>query len=346
MRLTLNIIFNRLSVIFLVSLALVSCGSMSVGDGDFPEWVQSEPDNFPNSQYLSATGSASKVEQAKARALGNLAKVFEVKINEVSISVDDVSTTRVQGVETVEKRQSIASTVNIETDKMVQGARVAEQWQNSADLTWHALAVLDRSQAGNNIRTEMRRLDEETQYSLSQYETRLDAFDRISDLQQANSLQVDRQTLQKALKVIDIQGRGSPARWNLAELRDDLDQELKKLPLKTQIRTDGIGDLRKALQGAASKSGFEPDNARSMNNYTLVGNLDSQQPIKKDNWYWMRSSLTIELLALDGSTVIGSRTWLLKVSAGDVSQLKPRMKKVVEDKLNAELLNTMLDFAS
>jgi len=51
---------------------------------------------------------------------------------------------------------------------MVRGARIAEQWQNSADLTYHALAVLDRTQAGNNIRSEMNRLDEETQYALDQ----------------------------------------------------------------------------------------------------------------------------------------------------------------------------------
>ena len=69
---------------------------------------------------------------------------------------------------------------------MVQGARIAEQLQSSADLTYHALAVLDRTQAGNNIRGEMRRLDEETQYALDQQVNRDDVLLKISDLDKAN----------------------------------------------------------------------------------------------------------------------------------------------------------------
>ena len=328
------------------SSLLVACNTASVYDSDYPEWVQSEPDNYPHAQYLSATGSASNAEQAKARALGNLAKVFEVQINEVSVSVDDVRTHEVQGVETVEKRRNLASTVNLETSKMVQGARIAEQWQNSADLSYYALAVLNRSQAGNNIRDEMLRLDKETQYSLDQYKTRSDAIKKISDLQQVNTLQNDRQLLQKALKVIDVQGRGSPAKWTLAELREELGQALIDLPLRTRGVNDDVGELEQILQGAAARAGFDPGARNGEQSYSLVAAVDSQPPIKKNDWYWLRSSLKIELVSLDGNSVLGYRTWMLKVSAGDVSQLNGRMKKSVEEKLEDELLSSMLDFAS
>lgn len=330
--------------VLVVSLLITACmqSTAVMSTGDSPQWVSGEPDMYPNFKYLSATGSASKAEQAKARALSNLAKIFEVQIREVSTTSQDTKSFRKDGVETVEASARIASTVNLKTDKMVQGARIAEQWQNSADLTYHALAVLDRTQAGNNIRSEMNRLDEETKYALDQQKKRSDALLKISDLQKANTLQQDRKTLQKTLKIIDVKGKGSPALWNLAELREQLQQALRSLPLKTVVKTDDIGGLGNILQGAASKAGFNVGRS----GYQLVASLEAQPPINRDDWYWLRATLKIELIGQDGVTVIGYQSWPLKVSASNPSQLNARMLKTVDKKLKQELLKSVLEFAT
>jgi hypothetical protein len=330
--------------ILMLSLLITACmqSAAVMSTGDAPEWVRSEPDMYPNFKYLSATGSASKAEQAKARALSNLAKIFEVQIREVSTTSQDTKSSKKDGVETVESSARIASTVNLKTDKMVQGARIAEQWQSSADLTYHALAVLDRTQAGNNIRSEMNRLDEETQHALDQQKKRSDALLKISDLHKTNSLQQDRQTLQKTLKIIDVKGNGSPALWNLAELNEQLQQALRSLPLQTVVKTDDIGGLSNILQGAASKAGFNVGSS----GYQLAASLETQEPINQGNWYWLRATLKIELIAQDGVTVIGYQSWPLKVSASNPSQLDARMLKEADKKLKQELLNSVLEFAT
>ena len=330
--------------ILMLSLLITACmqSTAVMSTGDAPEWVRSEPDMYPNFKYLSATGSASKAEQAKARALSNLAKIFEVQIREVSTTSQDTKSSKKGGVETVESSARIASTVNLKTDKMVQGARIAEQWQSSADLTYHALAVLDRTQAGNNIRSEMNRLDEETQHALDQQKKRSDALLKISDLHKVNSLQQDRQTLQKTLKIIDVKGNGSPALWNLAELNEQLQQALRSLPLQTVVKTDDIGGLSNILQGAASKAGFNVGSS----GYQLVASLETQEPINQGNWYWLRATLKIKLIAQDGVTVIGYQSWPLKVSASNPSQLDARMLKEADKKLKQELLNSVLEFAT
>ena len=324
----------------LVTACMQSTAVMSTADA--PEWVNNEPDMYPNFKYMSATGSASKAEQAKARALSNLAKIFEVQIREVSTTSQDTQTSKKGGVETVESKARIASTVNLKTDKMVQGARIAEQWQNSADLTYHALAVLDRTQAGNNIRSEMQKLDDETQHALDQYGQRNDALLKIADLHKANELQQDRQTLQKTLKIIDVKGKGSPPRWQLAELNEQLRHELRSLPVQTVVRVDDIGGLNNILQGAAAKAGF---NVRD-SGYQLAASLEKQQPINQKDWYWLRATLKIELIAEDGATVIGYQSWPLKVSAGNPSQLDARMLKAADKKLKKELLGSILEFAT
>lgn len=326
--------------VFLVSACMQSTPVMSTSDA--PQWVRGEPDLYPNFKYLSATGSASKAEQAKARALSNLAKIFEVQIREVSTTSQDTKSTRKGGVETVESSARIASTVNLKTDKMIQGARIAEQWKSSADLTYHALAVLDRSHAGNNIRDEMNRLDEETQHALNQQKNRSDKLLKIADLHKANTLQQDRQTLQKTLKIIDVKGKGEPSPWSLAQLNEQLQQALRALPLQTVIKTDDIGGLNNILQGAAAKAGFNV----AASGYRLTASLESQAPINQGDWHWLRATLKIELIALDGVTVVGYQSWPLKVSASSPTQLDARMMKAVDKKLKQELLNSVLAFAT
>lgn len=325
---------------FLATACMQSTAVMSTSDA--PEWVRSEPDMYPNFKYLSATGSASKAEQAKARALSNLAKIFEVQIREVSTTSQDTKSSKKDGVETVESSARIASTVNLKTDKMVQGARIAEQWQSSTDLTYHALAVLDRTQAGNNIRSEMNRLDEETQHALDQQKKRSDALLKISDLHKANALQQDRQTLQKTLKIIDVKGKGLPALWSLADLNERLQQALRSLPLQTVVKTDDIGGLSAIVQGAASKAGFNVGGS----GYQLAASLETQEPIDQGDWHWLRATLKIELIAQDGVTVIGYKSWPLKVSASSPSQLDARMLKEADKKLKQELLNSVLLFTT
>jgi len=333
--------------ILLVTLLLGACmqSTSVLSTADAPQWVKGEPELYPNFKYLTATGSASKSEQSKARALSNLAKIFEVQIREVSTTLRDTQTSQRGGIETVQKNQRIASSVNLKTDKMVQGARIAEQWQNSADLTYHALAVLDRSQAGNNIRDEMDRLDDETRFSLQQHTDRNDPLLKISDLHTANTLQQDREALQQTLKIIDVRGKGDPARWSLAELDERLQRELRALPVHAVIVSDDIGGLKNILQGATAEAGFSVAGAGS-GVYTLAASLESQAPMLKDDWHWLRATLKIELIAQDGVTVIGYKSWPLKVSAGSASQLEARMMKAADKKLKAELLDTVLEFAT
>lgn len=332
---------------FSVSLLTACMQSTAVMNAsDTPQWVRGEPDLYPNFKYLSASGSASKAEQAKARALSNLAKIFEVQIREVSTTSQDVKTHQQGGVETVEKSARIASTVNLKTDKMVQGVRIAEQWQNSTDLTFYALAVLDRTQAGNNIRGEMRELDDQTQYALDQQVNRSDALLKISDLHKVNTLQQDRQTLQKTLKIIDLKGKGAPARWNLAQLNEQLQSALRSLPLQISVKADDVGGLNAIIQGAAAKAGLNVGGTNNQGgHYLLSASIEAQDAIKKDDWYWLRATLKIELIAQDGVTVIGYQSWPLKVSGSSVAQLPDRMRKEADKTLKQQLLNSMLEFA-
>jgi hypothetical protein len=334
----------RYSFTFLVMVLTACSQSLSVIDsGAGPDWLAGEPENYPNAAYVSATGSASQPEVAKDRALGNLAKIFELQVRESSTTTQDVQTQRSEGVESVQATARIASKVNVHTDKIINGARIAEQWQNPDDLTHYALAVLDRGQAGNNIRGEINRLDREIAFSVANAESRADPLQQVADLQTAILMQAERDSMQKSLKIIDLEGRGKPSAWSIAELTEQQDRVLQSLNMRSVVGTDSVGELDRVLQGAMANAGFAQSGAGD--GYTLSASVETQDAMQKEGWYWLRGTLNINLAGPDG-TVLGNKSWPVKVSALQQNQLNARMLAEIDNRLKTELRSTVLGFAA
>ena len=97
------------------------------------------------------------------------------------------------------------------------------------------------------------------------------------------------------------------------------------------------------LQAAMASAGFTHNSSAST--YTLSASLETQQAMFKEGWYWQRGALNLDLSNAEG-TVLGSRSWPLKVSAVQRQQLNGRMLAEVDRTLKGELKNTVLGFAS
>ena len=333
---------NRLAVICILMTGCTQSPDIVNADG-VPRWVHGEPANYPNASYVYATGAGSQAELAKDRALGNLAKIFELQIRETSTTTQDVQTQASNGVESVQSTARIASKVNIHTDKMIKGARIAQQWHNPDDLTYYALAVLDRSQAGNNIRGEMNRLDRETAFIMANADSRRDPLQKVADLQNAINMQLERDSLQKTLKIIDLKGRGMPSAWSLSELLEQQDRVLKSLNIRGVVIVDSVGELEKMLRAAMANAGFT--HSSNDNGYTLSASVETQGAMLNEGWYWQRGALKLDLADAEG-TVLGNRSWPLKVSAMQQQQLSSRMLVEINKKLKNDLKATVLDFAT
>jgi hypothetical protein len=77
----------------------------------------------------------------------------------------------------------------------------------------------------------------------------------------------------------------------------------------------------------------------------LSAGLETQSPLEKEDWYWLRATLTLRLTSADGK-VLGNKTWPLKVSASSKGALNQRMIASVEKKLNQELKSSVMGFAT
>lgn len=333
-------------VLFII--ALTACKSQAVvskgSSGKQPDWVNGDSFNYPHSAYIVGKASASNRETAKNRALANLSKTFELKIQEESKTLSDVRSRVVNGKESYTKDSRLTQNIKIETDKVLEGARVAELWQDKKLFEFHALAVLERSQAGRNIRQQMSKLDQATRSELKRARSNTDKLLAMAAMNQAFKQQLERQSLQKTLKIIDLKGVGKPSSWNLADMRAELESQLLALKISNQIDSSDLSQLNRLIKGAMSKAGFPAVNGVA--DYKLVASSQLTDVGMRSGWYWVRGKITVKLTEAGNGKVRGTHTWSFKTSANSkdvaVSRLVTKADKVMKN----DMKKVILDFAT
>ena len=108
-------------------LLLTGCA----GTGGKPRWVDGQSKDYPDDSFMTATGSADDQEKAKARALSNLAKIFEVQIDESSHDESSAWTQSVDGERRQGNEQLAARYLDAYTSKLLEGAKIAESWYDN-----------------------------------------------------------------------------------------------------------------------------------------------------------------------------------------------------------------------
>ncbi|MDH5392643.1 MAG: LPP20 family lipoprotein [Gammaproteobacteria bacterium] len=333
-------------VVFII--ALTACKSQVVvgkgSSGKQPDWVNGDSFDYPHSAYIVGKASASDRETAKNRALANLSKTFELKIQEESKALSDVQSRVVNGKESYTKDSRLTQNITIETDKVLEGARVAEIWQDKKLFEYHALAVLERSQAGKNIRQQINKLDESTRSELKRARSNADKLLAMAAMNQAFKQQMERQNLQKTLKIIDLKGVGKPSQWNVSEMRGELENQLLALKISDEVESSDLSQLNRLLKGAMSRAGFPA--VKGAADFKLVASSQLTDVGMRSGWYWVRGKITVKLMEANSGKVRGTHTWSFKTSANSkdvaVSRLVTKADKAMKD----DMKKVILDFAT
>lgn len=330
----------------LLILSLFGCSSNStnVRSKTAPDWVSGESALYPHSGYVTATGSAAEPERAKDRAMGNLAKVFEAHIVESSTTRTDTQTALSGGVEAANIQKSLAQRISVRADKILEGIRVAALWQSSADLTYHALAVIDRHKAGTILRDRINKLDTDTAFELESIPDLQDDLKRIAAYERVINMQKTRNNIQKTLKVIDLKGKGLPPLWSMVELTSLANNVLSQMRIAGDVRPGERSGLKQLLQAAMSQAGFTA--VSGVADYTLVAVLDMQAPSEEQGWHWLRGDLSVQLIDEHSRTVRGRHSWPIRVSATQSSQLTGRFNKAIELALKNDLKAILIGIAN
>jgi hypothetical protein len=324
-----------------ITVLISACASHPVTDR--PDWIDVGSKRYPAELYLSGQGSADTLDDAKDRARADLAKQFEVAIDEHGRQEQQYRKKQ-KGEESRESlQQSVSRQLITRTTRTVQGIEIADNWQDEATHKYYTLAVLSKQKARQQFTQQIDGLDQQTLQRLKQAEDEKDALRKTALIQQAIDIQQQRTAVQSALQVVDASGRGIPAKYSLGELLRTRDTLIGRIALAPA--TEGImaQRLQPLLSGNTATAGFKVAEA-GQSDYDLVAEAKLEPPLKEKGWIWLRGTLQLTLRDSSGNE-IGVKRWPLKAASITQEQTEQRLLDDVDSILKNELRGAVLGFA-
>jgi hypothetical protein len=327
------------------SLLIASCllsPAVVCGASATPGWVQGESTEYPDSQYLVGRGVGATEEEAQNRARGDLATIFEVR---VEVRTEN-TTTVAQSGKSEQVNKFASQQVSAKTDKVISGVKIAQLWRDPATKDFHALAVLSRKQAAASLREELDKIDAEVQQQMEAAEAVADPLLKVGALSRALDVSVKRDGFQASLRVVNPSGRGIDAPIPQATVQAKIDATLKHILIVPEVEEDaGAKEFASILKGGLAAAGFLATHAGDAQ-FALVGKLTLNDLGRRANWNWMRATVEVSLVEKATGRVRGSQTWPMKASAQDAQTARSRALIEVEKLFKQELRQAIIGFSA
>lgn len=335
---------RALNTLLLSTIVFISgCSSTAIKHHGQPDWLDGHSKHYPSQLYLTGQGSADNLIDAKDRARADLAKQFEVAINEHSQQQQQYSKQQ-QGEQSIEKlQQSVSRQLITQTTRTIQGIEIADSWHDQSTHKHHALAALSRNKAKQNFEQQIQTFDEQSRQKLKQAEAENNSLRKAALVQQAIDAQLQRQASQSALQVVDASGRGKPANISLAELVRTRDSLIDNITLSPKTSGALAQQLQTIVSGNSANAGFQIG-ADEKSDYTLLAEVELDRPFKQKQWHWLRGTLELRLIDSNNNDV-GVKRWPLKAASVTPEQAEQRLLSDIDAILKNELRKTVLGFA-
>ena len=332
---------TSIRILFTAALLLLG-GCASHPTSSQPDWVIGDSATYKSAQYLLGRGQGATQEDAKDRARDDLAKIFQVA---VVASSNDVQQFKSAGAAGGQYESQSSRSITTRTDQIIRGIQIAELWQDPSSKDFHALAVLPRLQTAASLREQVSQLDDATGNYITQSRNTNDLFLKIAAANRALESQLERDSLQKSLQVVDITGRGVEAQWNAATLKADLDTLLKRVRIASQVTADSTPGSADIVAGALAQAGFMIETGQNPD-FVLQARMNLNDMGFQEGWYWQRGSLEVTLTEAANGRVRGTKRWDIKASGSDRETSIKRALNQADAILKQELGATIIGMAT
>ncbi len=336
---------NRsLPLLLLLILLAGGCASTSQRHDGPPDWLTGQSSRYPASAYLTGVGSGATVDDARDRARADLAKAFEVAITERASDERIFTRTTENGTSHQKLDEQIFRRLVTRASRSIEGIEIADAYLDPETGRHHALAVLSKQRAAEQLHQKIAQLDQATAEQLRKAERAQAPLEKAAAIARAIQLQQQRRVEQASLRVVDASGRGSAPRWSLAKLQGQLEKALAEITIAPVVASQQESALQRLLSSALAESGFTVTD-KSSARYLLEADLQLDPPIRQQGWTWLRGTLEIKLTTPQG-TPIGLERWPLKQSSTEPARARQRLETDIADRLREKLRHVILGFSS
>ncbi len=332
--------------IYLMAIAVLLAGCAVKGgapeQGAQPDWVMGISAQYPKGVYLCGVGEGDTLTDAKSRARAEVAKIFNVAVQETSIENASFSSSSFGDDGETTESLTIDREIRTSTQQVLAGVELPEVWQDPVTHRYYALAVLPRLKTAASLRSEVDQLDAATAAQIEQAHATDSLFRKIRFAERALELQAKRRVLARQLKVVSPVGQVTDTPWSLEKLRADRDALIARVSIKPRADGDFADELQRALANVLAAQGYD---VGPEGRYEALLTLTSTQlPAAQDRWYLQKALLVLSVTG-EGGAYLGGYEWHFQVSATKPSLADIRVLEqanvIIRAELNDRLLATL-----
>ncbi len=335
---------KRIFVLFILLALISACASTDkTQHADQPEWVNGESTHYSHKHYLTGVGSGLSVNDAKDRARADIAKQFEISVNERTSQSQEYTSNQSQGESSSSLKQRVTRDLLSYTSKTVEGIELVEQWYDSEKDFHYALAVLSRQKATQQFRQQITELDKQLKQYINQALALSNHLESARHLNKAIDLYLERQAIQRMLQVVDITGMGIQSKISLAELEKSLAHKIGNIKIHSQLNNSFSDELLPLLNSELKNAGFTITNSKEGADYLAVMTTTIDPLMVKEKWYWLRGTLELKLIDTKNDKTIGVYRWPVKASSTSEARSQQRLIDNIQGILAKELPGKFLE---
>jgi len=233
-----------------LALAIIFLSGCAVFHGGTPVWVENPKTVYPDNEYLSAVGAGDTRRAAENAAAGNLARIFEARIESDERLLDQ---TRENGKQ-FQRTTDFTSDINILSDQTLYNIQHAEAWKDQSGR-YHAVAYLNRRETARIYRDKITEQTTRVEFLKPSADHTADPLKKYATLRTANRHAAEADQLRRQLSVIHPPSASAPP-YSINELQTALAAAAKQIPVHIRINGDADQRITAILEQFITGYGF------------------------------------------------------------------------------------------
>ncbi len=317
----------------------------TIASGPQPAWVDSESKKYPRVDYITSRTQAETKEKASQQALANVSRHFLIDTSKYEMPIEQAIGGAGYELNTTNLPDTALTVASPEVKRVLQKLEIVDQWFDSANNRYHALAALPRNAGRGYLDKQIKALDEKTREYMQAARSNPDPFVQAGKIAMAWRCQQLRGEMQKAMRIADLTGRGIAPKYKLSLLRNDAINLITTL----QIQPSGLaGEMNAAevtnmIWGGLNTAGLHPTDVNP--DYLMTGTMEASIIGERNGWAVGRGELKLVLADKVTGEVRGTKSWQIDVPGLDENAAIRRVYEKTVYKLKKDMRDILIEMA-
>jgi len=264
--------FTTFILVGCVKQSAIAVSTSSQTNTHRPIWVDRETARYPAEEYLTGVGSGVTRELAEDAARTTLSKIFNVKINALTESIQRSHSELSMGDHVKEVyTQHLTSSVSAATSKILENIKIVERWLDDDQQVYHALAVMDRVHSAKIFSSRIEEIDRDVQVLRQRVAEAPDRIEFMRALSKEVKLLESRAIYNADLRIINADANSIDAPVSLADVQQQIQYYLSnEFRIGIDVSGNHSQQMNAAIIEALTKEGLSVEKSSQTSDLDML----------------------------------------------------------------------------